>query len=176
MDTSIIPELTSNGHNRNIFFEHHRCVKGNSTGKWIETCIGWCKWHTIHRSSTRSWDQTWWSRTFSVKIGLKPGNRSTWESHECSGTQWEQFINTETNLLAWNTMRAVEELSLCPGIVEGAQNAAITEELYRRSPRRQKKRKKKLQVQPCIGWSSNYWSYGLGKKCYRVLEYYRVHI
>ena len=53
-------------------------------------------------------------------------------------------------------MRAVEELSLCPGIVEGAQNAAITEELYRRSPRRQKKRKKKLQVQPCIGWSSNY--------------------
>ena len=32
-------------------------------------------------------------------------------------------------------MRAVEELSLCPGIVEGAQNAAITEELYRRSPR-----------------------------------------
>ena len=111
-----------------------------------------------------------------VKIGLKPGNRSTWESHKCSGTQWEQFINTETNLLAWNTMRAVEELSLCPGIVEGAQNAAITEELYRRSPRRQKKRKKKLQVQPCIGWSSNYWSYGLGKKCYRVLEYYRVHI
>ena len=111
-----------------------------------------------------------------VKIGLKPGNRSTWESHKCSGTQWEQFINTETNLLAWNTMRAVEELSLCPGIVEGAQNAAITEELYRRSPRRQKNRKKKLQVQPCIGWSSNYWSYGLGKKCYRVLEYYRVHI
>ena len=111
-----------------------------------------------------------------VKIVLKPGNRSTWESHKCSGTQWEQFINTETNLLAWNTMRAVEELSLCPGIVEGAQNAAITEELYRRSPRRQKKRKKKLQVQPCIGWSSNYWSYGLGKKCYRVLEYYRVHI
>ena len=113
---------------------------------------------------------------FSVKIGLKPGNRLTWESHKCSGTQWEQFINTETNLLAWNTMRAVEELSLCPGIVEGAQNAAITEELYRRSPRRQKKRKKKLQVQPCIGWSSNYWSYGLRKKCYRVLEYYRVHI
>ena len=116
------------------------------------------------------------SSATSVKIGLKPGNRSTWESHKCSGTQWEQFINTETNLLAWNTMRAVEELSLCPGIVEGAQNAAITEELYRRSPRRQKKRKKKLQVQPCIGWSSNYWSYGLGKKCYRVLEYYRVHI
>ena len=48
-------------------------------------------------------------------------------------------------------MRAVEELSLCPGIVEGAQNAAIPEELYRRSLRRQKKRKKKLQVQPCIG-------------------------
>ena len=68
-------------------------------------------------------------------------------------------------------MRAVEELSLCPGIVEGAQNAAITEELYRCSPRRQKKRKKKLQVQLCIGWS-----YGLGKKCYRVLEYYRVYI
>ena len=22
-----------------------------------------------------------------VKIGLKPGNRSTWESHKCSGTQ-----------------------------------------------------------------------------------------
>ena len=61
-----------------------------------------------------------------------------------------------SHTLAWNTMRAVEELSLCPGIVEGAQNAAITEELYRRSPRRQKKRKKKLQVQPCIGWSSNY--------------------
>ena len=56
----------------------------------------------------------WWNLK-SVKIGLKPGNRSTWESHKCSGTQWEQFINTETNLLAWNTMRAVEELSLCPG-------------------------------------------------------------
>ena len=134
-------------------------------------------WYIDNMYNLLKMGTTYWKEYgAAVKIGLKPGNRSTWESHKCSGTQWEQFINTETNLLAWNTMRAVEELSLCPGIVEGAQNAAITKELYRRSPRRQKKRKKKLQVQPCIGWSSNYWSYGLGKKCYGVLEYYRVHI
>ena len=141
---------------------------------WITCMILW-EWTKQLLGLQQGGQHTYQIDVF-VKIGLKPGNRSTWESHKCSGTQWEQFINTETNLLAWNTMRAVEELSLCPGIVEGAQNAAITEELYRRSPRRQKKRKKKLQVQPCIGWSSNYWSYGLGKKCYRVLEYYRVHI
>ena len=48
-------------------------------------------------------------------------------------------------------MRAVEELSLCPGIVEGAQNTAITEELYRRSPRRQKEAKEET-TSPTLYW------------------------